>query len=236
MVRYEDPPGTDKHLRFGKISQEIYDLLVGFPGVKSIVLHTHGAKGEHPHYHVWYEAAKAVTNQTVRNQLKKYNVKFNEMKSQNDWSFRNHDSWTEWAEYVCKNRTHEVLLQYKNIDEVSSQSKAAIPIVIQPITPGTPAGLAAPLPKKSISMRAKFVRYLEGECGWIRNETITLDNKPDKATELITNLTDYWENAFTTPQGVVAAEHAFYVFANDDIRDLVRRANVQAIKKCMRYV
>lgn len=108
MVRSEDIPGPDKHLRFGHYTEQLSVLLIGFPGVKSIVLHTHGANGEHPHLHVWWSGS-AVTNQTIRNRLKAYHDTFKLMKSQNDWSFRNHESYETWAAYVQRNKTHKVL-------------------------------------------------------------------------------------------------------------------------------
>ena len=189
MVRSADPPGRVKHLRFGKTSPEIYEAIVGFPGVKSVVLHTHGAKGEHPHYHVWWEGDKEVTNQTIRNHMKKIPV-FSSFSSQNDWSFRNHDSWETWASYVCSNMSHKVLLVYKDIEEISKIKSIPITVISLNI-PNTPSIAGPPRPKLSISMRAKFARYLENECFWKKYEEITIENAADKLQEMNERLTDF---------------------------------------------
>lgn len=109
MVRSEDPPGSWKHLRFGCYDTRAWlvEALTAF-GVKAIVSHKMGKRGEHPHLHVWWEG-ESVTNQTIRNRLKK-DDRFIVMKNQNDWSFRNHDSYETWCDYVTKNKSHEVLL------------------------------------------------------------------------------------------------------------------------------
>lgn len=87
--------------------------------------------------------------------------------------------------------------------------------------------------KKSVSMRAQFVRYMEEE-GWKKNFQINPENQEEQEDYLIKKLTHFWENAFTTPQGVVCVEHALFVFADDDVREYIERKNIQAIKKCLR--
>ena len=82
-------------------------------------------------------------------------------------------------------------------------------------------------------MRAQFVRYMEEE-GWKKNFQINPENQEEQEDYLIKKLTHFWENAFTTPQGVVCVEHALFVFADDDVREYIERKNIQAIKKCLR--
>lgn len=167
MVREEDPPGIDKHLRFGHYTEALSALLVGFPGVKSIVLHTHGAKGEHPHLHVWWSGEKQVTNQTVRNRLKKYDPAFMLMSGQNAWSFRNHDSFENWASYVQENKTHKVLL-----GELPPP-KDTIMLDI-PNTPATMASSSLPAPVKIIRRKPnaeeRLINYCRVEIGMIDNQ------------------------------------------------------------------
>lgn len=119
MVRYEDPPGATKHLRFGHYDTRnwLVQALTDF-GAKAIVAHKCGKRGEHPHLHVWWEG-ESVTNQTIRNRLKK-DDRFNVMKTQNDWSFRNHDSYDNWCDYVTRNKSHEVLLGNDALRTLSS--------------------------------------------------------------------------------------------------------------------
>lgn len=166
MTRSEDPPGVDKHLRFGDYTEALSALLVGFPGVKSIVLHTHGAKGEHPHLHVWWSGEKAVTNQTVRDRLKKYDPAFKQMSGQNAWSFRNHDSFENWASYVQGNKTHKVLL-----GELLPP-KDTIKLDI----PNTPATMASSSPAAPVKIRRKpnaeerLINFCRVELGMTDNQ------------------------------------------------------------------
>lgn len=238
MTRYKDPPGDVKHLRFGTISPEIYEAIIGFPGVKSVVLHTHGAKGEHPHYHVWWERDKPCTNQNIRDRLKAmYPTIFTKenFHSQNCWSFKNHDSWETWANYVCSNMSHKVLLPYKEIEEISKLKAVPIVAINIPHTPSlSTAGPIIRMPKPSISMKAKFARHLEHEHEWKKYEEITLDNYTDKLHEAIEHLTDFWENAFTTPQGVVTVEHIVYIFGDEPVRKMLKARNQTSIIKCLR--
>lgn len=237
MVRSVDIPGKDKHLRFGKLSEEIQKAIIEFPGVKAVVLHVRGKSGEHPHWHVWYESPKEITNQTVRDRMKKVEV-LSHFGGQNDWSFRNHDNWTQWAQYVTKNGSHQVIVDYTRDDVqlsvVSEENKKLIIAINVDSDLKTPLALNAPVKRASETMRAKFCRYLANEIGWLKNETIAPDNYDLKIKELVDLMTDFWENAFTTPQGAVCIEHAKYVFANDDVRAIIRKSNQVAIIKCLR--
>jgi len=88
--------------------------------------------------------------------------------------------------------------------------------------------------RASETMRAKFCKFLVQDNYWNKNETITPDNYDLKIKELVDLMTDFWENAFTTPQGAVCIEHAKYVFANDEVRAIIRKSNQIAIIKCLR--
>lgn len=88
--------------------------------------------------------------------------------------------------------------------------------------------------KKSVSMRAQFVRYMISEKGWVANKTLHHEYYTEKSDELIDCLTEFWENAFTTPQGVVCIEHAKWIFGTDDVRDAIKYKNREAIKKSLR--
>lgn len=235
MVRSEDPPGKVKHVRFGKISDDVLTNIKTFPGVKAVVLHTHGKRGEHPHYHIWWESDTAVTNQTIRNRLQAHHVTFKSFSGQNDWSIRNHDSWDKWAAYVTENPTHMVLLDYANLKELSE--KKQLPIVA---TGGT-AEAAVPTivkysvqkPRRNESMRAKFVNYLSKELHW-HKESITLENRVSKKKEMIELLVDYWENAFTTPQGAACIEHAMWYFADEELNVELKLRAVARLNEILR--
>lgn len=200
MTRYEDPAGAIKHLRFGKVSEELLAALKALEGVKAIVLHTHGKRGEHPHYHVWWEG-KAITNQGLKKQLKQAAPIFTTYNCQNDWTMRNHDSWDAWAAYVVKNITHSVILPYRNLTELSRE----VPIVAE----GPLHHATRPAVIKKSTMRDKFIYYLQNEIGWqlgMRNPT---------TDEVIKHAVDFWEAGFTNPEGVRMCRHALYMFSDD---------------------
>lgn len=205
MVRYEDPPGAVKHLRFGNHRPELLAALKDFPGVKCVVLHTHGKKGEHPHLHVWWEGEN-VTNQTVRNRLKRHNESiFGACKSQNDWSMRNHDSWEQWANYVCSNMSHEVLIEYRDIAEVSSNNN--LPVAVGPLHNNPPPAIV--ITRKNQTMRQKFIYYLQNEIGW------NIGSRNPLPEEVIKHAIDFWEGGFTNPEGVRMCRHALYMFSDE---------------------
>lgn len=224
MVRYEDSPGVEKHLRFGNYSQELYDVLVGFPGIKAIVLHTHGAKGEHPHIHVWYEADKPITNQTVRNRLKAYNDLFKSCKSQNDWSFRNHDDWDAWKNYVCSNPSHKVLLDYQDL-KACSEAKS----MIVAVTPRTPADLNAPgprtvvAPKKRLTQSEKLIAYCVNDLKWKRDNEFNLQSYETGFAQrkVAKTMTQFLRGRFNDPQAVYILRNMLYEFADDDLKEVL---------------
>lgn len=104
------------------------------------------------------------------------------------------------------------------------------------ILPPDPSGNTSQIVKvvqTKTSMRAKFVKYLASDCGWTHGCIMNwnLDNKKE---EVIGLLTEFWENAFTTPQGVVCVEHAIWVYADEKVRNDIKAKNVEAIKKFLR--
>lgn len=241
MVRSEDPPGKTKHLRFGKISPEIINALIGYPGVKSIVRHEGGTKGgsfkEHAHIHVWFESDIPITNQTVRNRLSKL-PEFATHSGQNDWSFRNHDSLSNWCAYVIKNPTYSVLLTHTEIEKTIKETPLEYPVVVRKGDTiehvGTPeqtplAGTQAP--RKSRAMRVQFVEWLEEHLKWEKCETITPDNSHEMVSVITDELCDFWEMAFAFNQAIQMVNHAHWYFANPPERHRIRSKFQSAILK-----
>jgi len=209
MVRYEDPPGSVKHIRFGSNSPELVQLLQNFPGVKIGVEHAKGRKGsETPHIHVWYEVpdGKLVTNVTVKNWLKAYAPLFTKLSGQQAWSFRNHDSLDNFTNYVMQNQTAKVVINHTEIN---------LEILRTPIVAHADDGKNMPniviVKEKKMSMRDKIVRELESK-GWVRGE-----KNPTKL-EVFTEVFHFWENAFTIPEGERMVRYALYVFSDDIVR------------------
>lgn len=225
MVRSEDPPGQLKHLRFGKISEEAYTALIGFPGVKSVVLHTHGAKGEHPHWHVWWEGSKPITNQTIRNNLKKLPV-FESYSGQNDWSFRNHDSFETWADYTVKNLSHKVLLSYRDIDDRSTKAKI-LPIVIP--TPTTPVIPGPTLKAKTSKLRwdEKICHDAETRLNWKRDSQFSLASFEDNTVKVMKQVERqvfaFMRGRVNNMEAVKYCRNLLYEFGDDDVKDYLER-------------
>ena len=222
MVRYEDSPGLVKHVRFGKVSDDALTALRDFPGVKAIVLHTHGKTGEHPHWHVWVELTEPATNQTLRNRLKRISV-FAGYSGQNDWSFRNHDSWESWSRYVIKNPTHKVLLNHLDLNELSEAANGEYAALVAPATAIEHVGAVATVaykiqkPRESQQLKAKFVRYLLNEIKW-EHECITMENYSWRKSQICRECVKYFQNGIPSTQAAVCIEHAIYYFGNSDVK------------------
>lgn len=237
MVRYEDPPGTVKHIRFGKTGEAIFEQLKVYPGIKAIVLHTLGKKGEHPHYHIWWEGDTPITNQTLRNRLKAASPVFGTFSGQNDWSFRNHDSWDSWATYVTGNLSHKVLVAYKDLDDKSKASKILDVVITPGVTPATAAvPRTAAVRTMKLPMREKFIQYLTNERKWKPGEQFTVhsDLTPDQfAEQVIDAATEFWSMSFTIPEGARMVRHALWVFSSDEARLVWKERNRESIKKML---
>lgn len=219
MVRYEDPPGSDKHLRFGHFDTRgwLSDFLRAYKsdnpvyGVGAIVSHRRGKKGEHPHIHVWYHSDKPLTNQTVRDRLKKADARFGEqMKGQNDWSFRNHDNYEQWCDYVTRNVTHEVIFGDEYLVNLSKTKKDSYTtdttndiVDVSGVVYNIPSGLKR-------NKREQFVKYLIEEHGWMPEET------NPTAHQVATLATRCWKGAFTDPEAIRMTRYAYYVFSDED--------------------
>lgn len=224
MVRSEDPPGKVKHIRFGKISDDIRASLEAFPGIKAIVLHKNGKRGEHPHYHIWWEGEIPVTNQTIRNRLKSHNDLFKSFSGQNDWSFRNHDSWSAWCEYVASNLSHMVLLGPSDLKEVSA-SKSVVSLVTE-LPGGASTTTAATVkytvqkPRSHEALKDKFVKYLITERHY-EDGQITLDNYFFSRKQLCREVIRKFHNGIATQQAAICVEYAMYEFANEEVREKI---------------
>lgn len=225
MVRSEDPPGKLKHLRFGKISPEALEALIGYPGIKSVVLHTHGAKGEHPHWHVWYESEKPVTNQTVRNHLKKLPA-FESYSGQNDWSFRNHDSFETWADYVCRNLSHKVLLSYLDLDERSKKAKIIVVDIATPVTPAIPA--PGPKVKSASKLRwdEKICLDAQTRLHWKRDSEFSLASLEESGAvmrKVENQVFAFMRGRVNNMEAVKYCRNLLYEFGDDDVKEYLER-------------
>lgn len=229
MVRSADPPGADKHLRFGIYTEELSQALIGFPGVKSIVLHTHGAKGEHPHLHVWWSDAP-VTNQTIRNRLKQYNPIFNAMKSQNDWSFRNHESYETWAAYVQRNKTHKVL--HGELPPPKDIIELVLPTPKTPLIPNP----TIPIKVRRPTAEERLKNYCLTEAGFKYNQwTLIHFEEPQYLSEIHKKVGEtilaYSNGRLSPTQQIYVGRNVIWTFSDPDARDHLARQWTLDVKK-----
>lgn len=228
MVRYEDPPGRIKHIRLGKISPEIYTALVGVPGVKSIVQHAGGSKGgsykEHPHYHVWYESERAQTNQTIRNILKKL-PEFATFSGQNDWSFRNHDSFEIWCQYVIKNPSYQVLLTHPTLQTIILTQKPPVVVLktdkIEHIThdEAVHAEVAVIKQRASRAERWKLKEFLKDTWQWEENAQFTDTDMTRARNECKAQIIKWYSGWLDDRDGIRMLRFLMYTFGTDALRD-----------------
>lgn len=218
MVWKGDIASPLKHLRFGKISPELSDILSGFPGVKSIVLHTHGAKGEHPHYHVWWEG-DSITGETIRNRLRRHNDIFKSYSGQNDWSCRPHDSFETWAAYVQRNKTHKVL--WTSVDMPPPPKDIIELVIASPQTPSIPA----PAPRvKKMTEKERLINYFIVEEAFRPNRYHQVDFEPGSPRinkimmEVREGLFAYADGRLSNIQLEYMGRHVLYHFADDDLK------------------
>lgn len=214
-----DPPGVDKHLRFEPGTRELAnahaELLKGFSGVKAIVLHIRGKKGEHPHLHVWWESdiSGGVTNQTVKNHLKAYNAVFSTYSGQQMWSMRNHDNYEAWSNYVTANGSHVVMLGDEDL--IALSVKAKMLIAAQPLSP-EPVRVIVKKP----TSEERLMRYCETEMNWVRGDHFHLGHG-----------TAYWQkhakravvshtnNRLNNAQLQAQVRNVMYVFGDDEVKE-----------------
>lgn len=234
MVRSEDPPGVDKHLRFGKISDDLLETLKTFPGVQAVVLHTHGKTGEHPHYHVFWTGEKPVTNQTVRNRLKAYNSIFAGYSGQNDWSIRNHDNYPNWVKYVTDNLSHQVLKSNASFDTIFDEIPKVPIVTDSPLRNNPPAALPTTITsisrKKPLTSEEKLIAFINRETDWKLNCTWSISKveylalTPDAAYRRYSEIcaekvVHYTMGRLYHNQHVSLTRNLMYLYADDDLRE-----------------
>lgn len=216
-----------KHLRIGKVSESALEALKVVDGVKAIVLHKRGKKGEHPHWHVWMEVGD-ISHEAVRKRLRKHAV-FATYSGNEDWSLRDHDSYDKWAKYVMDNPSAEVLLDNP---ESPLPPPVAIPVVASAAAQSGGAIVVLKKPTDRTPQRVRFVKHLELK-GWT-TDCIKHWNLYEKLDELIEELTDWSENAFTTPNGAATVQHALWTFSDVTARNTIKEKNKESLRKSIR--
>jgi len=188
------------------------------------------------HYHAVFESPVGVEAVKKRFQSQCKALGLVSKKGQENAYYGGVKEWTEDISYICKDGdfvsyagyTKEELIE---LQKVGNDRFNSVPIVVGPGT--VEQSQVVFLPKKSRSIRAQFVSHLK-DIGWVANKTICPENHQSRIDMLIDELTDFSENAFTTPNGAVTIEHAKWVFADDEVKKMIYSKNREAIKKCLR--
>lgn len=222
----KDIPGNVKHIRFSKLSAEIYEALVGIPGVKAVVLHKIGKQGEHPHWHIWWEGEKPITNVTWQNHAKKLPA-LKDFFGNKDWGFRNHNSWEAWATYVCANLSHEVLLGYKDLATYSEKGRIVPVSIATPITPDIPAPAKVVKSLSRLRWDEKICLDAETRLGWKRNCEFSLASYEDHAVgvsrQIERQVSSFMKMRLNNNEAVKYCRNLLYEFSDDDLRDYLER-------------
>lgn len=191
-----------------------------------VILHQRGKKGEHPHYHVWLPLDKQIQPKAIYERLTKHEC-FKEFKGNKQWSIRAHDSYEKWLAYVLKGfKGQKVILNNSGVDIIIEPEP---PVIASP-TDSVPVNTTI---SKKLPMREKFIQHLKQE-GWKENGKFSPEtcSHTHEMIDVISNeLTDFWKNGFTIPEGERMIRHAAYVFADGDVKEHLRRVNAAIFKK-----
>lgn len=201
-------------------------------------------KRETPHHHIWIK--DDVSESTLKKTCQRFCIakgyKTERGKANAYYSLK---PWDDNFSYMCK---HSVRV-WKGVPDDHPHLKPALPSLLVSDVEGT-AGVGTALsgpqtasppvvyhiqkPRRvGESMRAKFVRYLQTELHWERG-CITRETRESSKRKMISELVDFWENAFTTPQGAVCIEHAVWYFADELVLADLRMATYHRLNEILR--
>lgn len=198
-----------KHIRLGHFDARpwLVEALSNFPGLKGVVSHKSGTKGEHPHLHVFWEG-EAVTSATIKNRLRAHDSRFGELKGNGDWCLKPHDSWNNWAEYVTSNLTHKVEIPFGDLparSALKSVKHASSPSSLNP-------AVVVVKPKKK-PMKDRIVDYCIDVLGW---ELDVTNPTPDQVYRACCACFTF---NFHNGQGIAVMRHCIWEFSDEEARE-----------------
>jgi len=217
------------HLRLESSPESLATVKIELEKVHGLVAvsHARGKRGEHLHWHVWYPLEKEINSEALLARLKKQPA-FVHFKGNKMWSVRKHDDWEKWWQYVTQGHKDQEII-------VNNSGKIlVIPVhcTTVPIVSDVPAPIIPKISKK-LPMREKFVEHLVS-IGWKKNQHFS-ESSYDSLTPIVhtiaKELTEFWFNAFTIPEGERMVRHVMYLFGNDAVRDEIARDNQRLFAK-----
>lgn len=217
---------ADYHLRLENSREQMDNAIKHLKDISGCVAiwHMRGKKGEHPHLHVWYPLDKCITNEAFLDRLKRLE-NFKNFKGNKQWSTRRHNDFKVWLEYVLRGNKGQQI-EVWNRPEPPPE---IIPIVADP----TAIIIINKDISKKLPMRQKFIQYLENE-GFKRGSTFTPESY-ERHTDILDTvsdkMTEFWDNAFTLPEGERMLRHAMYVFSDDVVKEQFKKLNRDNYRK-----
>lgn len=229
------------HLRLEHTQVEL-DKAIGF--LKDIsgsvaVYHMRGKRGEHPHLHVWYPLDTEIKSEAFLARLKKQSA-FSAYSGNKQWSVRLHNDFINWWHYVWKGDKGQ-WCPYNNIDGLVKPDLVVATEVNDKATEGSHTSVvftSTPVkPNRKKPMKVQFIEYLQKEEQWVLGERFRSQHAWDPKrvyAECAKQCSEFWEDAFTVPEGERMVRHAAFKFSDDALRvDLIENTTRSILKRIM---
>lgn len=222
MVRCEDTPAPIHHLVLGKTSPEIPPVLLELPWVKAVVSHDGGSRTgkwkDHFHYHCFLQFDRNYTKVNIKNLLKKYPA-FSTHSGNPDWSFRPHDNYIHWCNYVCQNRTAKLVKYDEELNNIYVPAMLAPkPAVIEHIE-GLQEVVKTASVRKSRSERLKLKEHLIEIWKWEENAQFDLPDYKAATALCKARIVQWYSGWLDDRDGIRMLRFLMYTFGTDKLRD-----------------
>lgn len=192
-----------------------------------------GTDNHHVHLYI-----KDYDTNKVRCVLKKAVVRHDLTQNTNKYYSIKQDTKGKGLQYTCKDGDYIAYNGY-TLDQLNEQKAIAASYArktVPDVVTGVPTGNPIVVINKDNHrepMRTKFIKHLES-LGWKRGEKFTPENSDSKQKiieEISDELTDFWKNAFTVPEGIRMIRHAAYEFSSGEIQEFWKIQNQKIFLK-----
>lgn len=227
------------HARFTEPLKPWFTSWVSTNSPRYIIAEEVGVKNEGLHYHTCFETSlgldsikkkfcQAAKDQGLQVAKGKANAYYGAVKECTD------------ASYIVKE--DKIILHHgyleQTLKDLVQEGKQKFRRQLAPIVASPVAHTATIVKvKKSRPMREKFIDYLLKERKWKAGQQFSMDHDDPIRyfnrieTEVIDAATEYWEAAFTIPEGIRMVKHALWVFSCEETRECIKIKNSGGIRK-----
>lgn len=239
MTRSKTVPASHWSVRVTRMLPEVRLALKDISGV---------AIGEHPkdqgcsrsHYHIYFRDIEIKSPEKFTTYFKSL-IPDCTLKGNTDFCITNTETFDGWYQYVYGGPKEEREWRFP-IREILfnlPETERPYPLpLIRDITdlvlPATNVIIPGPkkVPNKKKAMRVQFIEHLQSQ-GWKKDERFFENsfNSEAAVNAIAEEMTDFWENAFTIPEGQRMARHALFVFSDEGVKGMLRRNNARAFYK-----